>query len=164
NYFAAADRLSNPGIGLTQPFVNIPQRADFTDRFWQDRTAEYVRLLERTDDPANPKRKLYDSLIAELTPAWKRASADRAAQAKEAEAKRKEMESRVAELKKKAGKDGKDGKDGKGDKEADPAVKDAEQALSYWSAESQRLKALADKTTPDSLREEWRTNQAYAHA
>lgn len=151
NYFSAVDRLNNPGIGLNQSFAAVPQRGDFDDQFWRERTAEYVRRLETTDDPHQPKQKLYESLVAELTPAWKRVVAERADTAKDAETKLKELTARVAELEKKAAKG------------QTQAVKDAQKARDFWAAESTRRRTLADRTTVDGLRAEWRTTQAYAH-
>ncbi len=42
NYFAAADKTSNPGIGLTYPYLEVPERQE---TYWQQRNKEYVELL-----------------------------------------------------------------------------------------------------------------------
>jgi mono/diheme cytochrome c family protein len=42
NYFAAADKINNPGIGLTYPYLSQPERQE---TYWQDRNREYVKLL-----------------------------------------------------------------------------------------------------------------------
>jgi mono/diheme cytochrome c family protein len=42
NYFAAGDKARNPGIGLTYPYVAVPERRD---TYWQDRNREYVDRL-----------------------------------------------------------------------------------------------------------------------
>src|SRR5207248_5687794 len=63
NYFAAADRLSNPGIGLTYPYVpSSPQR---DDAFWQAQSREYFQRLKA--------QKLDEARLADLTPLWDRA-------------------------------------------------------------------------------------------
>ncbi len=43
NYFASVDKVNNPGIGLTESYVRIPQR---DPRFWSDKSGEYVRELK----------------------------------------------------------------------------------------------------------------------
>jgi mono/diheme cytochrome c family protein len=42
NYFAAVDRLENPGMGLTAPYVTVPQQ---DERYWQEQTRSYVARL-----------------------------------------------------------------------------------------------------------------------
>jgi hypothetical protein len=44
NYFAATDRLQNPGGGLDHPYEHIPQRSE---SFWRDVTARYVESLRK---------------------------------------------------------------------------------------------------------------------
>jgi cbb3-type cytochrome oxidase cytochrome c subunit len=44
NYFAAADRTNNPGIGLTYPYMAVPERQD---TYWHDRNREYAELLAK---------------------------------------------------------------------------------------------------------------------
>jgi hypothetical protein len=44
NYFAAADKLHNPGIGLTYPYLTVPERRE---AYWQDRNREYADTLAR---------------------------------------------------------------------------------------------------------------------
>jgi mono/diheme cytochrome c family protein len=155
SYFAAADRLNNPDIGLTYPHDTIPQRGELTDRYWTERTADYVRRLE-----ADPKRKLYDAVLAELTPAWEEIVKERKAKAGEAETKRKEAEKRVEDLKAAE----KNEKDAQKKKALADSLRDAEQRKGFWAAESQRLRGIADKATVDSLRQQWRNTEAYAHA
>jgi mono/diheme cytochrome c family protein len=60
NYFAAVDRLSNPGAGLSKEFVNIEQHSD---EFWRKRTEEYVSSLG--------EEKVKKRLEA-LKPTWKK--------------------------------------------------------------------------------------------
>jgi mono/diheme cytochrome c family protein len=42
NYFAAVDRLENPGVGLTAPYLTIPQR---DDKYWTDRDRAYTATI-----------------------------------------------------------------------------------------------------------------------
>ncbi len=41
NYFAAAAKVDNPGIGLTYPYEGVPPQRD--PRYWAARTKEYVK-------------------------------------------------------------------------------------------------------------------------
>lgn len=59
NYFAAVDRLENPGAGINYPYFPLPQvEVDFLP----DKSAEYVQRLKETNQ--YPKR------VQELTPLW----------------------------------------------------------------------------------------------
>src|SRR5262249_1864985 len=60
NYFAAVDKVSNPGEGLSYPYLAIEQHED---QYWQRRSQEYVT---RTD-----KTKL-DSRLKKLEATWDR--------------------------------------------------------------------------------------------
>jgi mono/diheme cytochrome c family protein len=42
NYFAAFDRLENAGVGLTAPYLTIPQR---DDHFWTERNRQYAAQM-----------------------------------------------------------------------------------------------------------------------
>jgi len=42
NYFAAADKLKNPGIGLTSPYLTIEQREE---SYWAKMNSQYVKRL-----------------------------------------------------------------------------------------------------------------------
>jgi mono/diheme cytochrome c family protein len=44
NYFAAADKIGNPGIGLTYPYVRVPER---DETYWHDRNTAFVESLAR---------------------------------------------------------------------------------------------------------------------
>jgi mono/diheme cytochrome c family protein len=43
NYFGAVDKLANPGIGLTYPYLTIPQR---DEEFLGEKSAQYAKRLE----------------------------------------------------------------------------------------------------------------------
>src|SRR5206468_931006 len=42
NYFAAVDKLSNPGIGLTSPYLTVAQREE---SYWTQLNSQYVKRL-----------------------------------------------------------------------------------------------------------------------
>jgi len=42
NYFAAVDRLEDPGVGLTAPYLTVEQRVD---KFWSDRDRAYAEQI-----------------------------------------------------------------------------------------------------------------------
>jgi mono/diheme cytochrome c family protein len=44
NYFASVDRLDNPGIGLTEPFLTAPQTKPY---FWVRKNREYVKGMSK---------------------------------------------------------------------------------------------------------------------
>jgi mono/diheme cytochrome c family protein len=60
SYFAAVDRQENPGIGLTAPFLTVPQR---DESYWREMTHLYVERLKKAN-------KL-DERVKELKPIWK---------------------------------------------------------------------------------------------
>ena len=57
HYFAAVDRLANPGEGLTYPYLAIPQR---DSEFWPEQSARYTAKLV--------KDKQEDQRLNGLTP------------------------------------------------------------------------------------------------
>src|SRR5262249_6855712 len=60
NYFAAADKVSNPGIGLRYPYINpFPQRQE---SYWDAESQRYVSRLKQD--------KLLESRQNELQPLW----------------------------------------------------------------------------------------------
>ncbi len=46
NYFAAASRATNPGAGITYPYVSIEQR---DEEYWKQMNSQYVRRLQPKD-------------------------------------------------------------------------------------------------------------------
>ncbi len=159
NYFSAVDRINNPAIGLTSPFQAIPQRGELTDRFWRERTEQYIKELERTPDPANPKQSLYDVMVRELNPVWEQIVSEQKSQAKDAESRKKAAEKRLEELKASE----KNAKEG--DKKAlAQSIEDAQKQVTFWTEESERLGKDAGKVSAEGLRKDFRTSDAYAHA
>ncbi len=49
NYFAAAAKIDNPGIGLTSPYDRVPQR---DKRYWTERSEEYIKNVKKGGDVA----------------------------------------------------------------------------------------------------------------
>ncbi len=145
NYFAAVDRINNPGIGLQHPYATVPQRTDLNDDFWRSRTAAYVQRLKSTPGP--DKKSSYDLVAKELAPAFKLALKEGNEEADRVEARLKTAE---AEL--------------KDEKKDEVKKKTLQEQVNYLSAEAKRLREAAKKTTEDSLRDEWLGAQAYAHA
>jgi mono/diheme cytochrome c family protein len=113
NYFAAADRIENPGVGLTYPYLPpAPQRED---GFWHAQAQAYLERLQRSN--------LETERLEELKPLWELDYREQLAQAEAAlqaakdaqskqtdkdkkqaaEDRRKQAEKAVAGLKDKAG-------------------------------------------------------------
>jgi len=70
DYFAASSRVTNPGIGLTYPYLAVPERED---SYLAAKTAEYVARLK--------KAGVLDARAKDMQPARKRATQDRIAEA-----------------------------------------------------------------------------------
>lgn len=79
-YFAAVERISNPGIGLTAPFDKIPQQEGLDSEYWQEKNREYVQRLKTSFVPAPDgtptKTTWYQKRQEELEPIWKQIEAD----------------------------------------------------------------------------------------
>jgi hypothetical protein len=74
NYFAAADRLNNPGIGVNYPYISpMPQRQE---GFWQQESETYVTTLKQKD--------LLQKRVAELKPIWELLQSEQLAEAQAA--------------------------------------------------------------------------------
>jgi mono/diheme cytochrome c family protein len=111
NYFGAADRLNNPGIGLTYPYLSpMPQREE---GFWGVKSHDYLQDLKKKDlvqARENALKPLWDLFYAEaLGQAEAAVKAAQAAetkatgdQKKAAEDARKEAEKQLADLKNQA--------------------------------------------------------------
>lgn len=70
NYFTAVDRRTNPGIGLTGPYLTVPER---DDSYLIARTHEYVQRLKQAN--------AFDGRVKEMQPFWAQMLKDRAAEA-----------------------------------------------------------------------------------
>lgn len=71
DYFNGVDRSSNPGIGLTYPYVGLPQREE---AYWRDETKKYVAALGKDKVEAKVKA---------MQPVWERAAKDTLAEAEQ---------------------------------------------------------------------------------
>lgn len=87
NYFTAVDRKNNPGIGLTGPYMTVPER---DDSLLLARTREYVERLK--------KAGAFDGRVKEMQPIWAQILKNRAA---EMDGKVKAAKAIVDDLKKK---------------------------------------------------------------
>lgn len=87
NYFTAVDRKTNPGIGLTGPYLTVPER---DDTYLIAKTQEYVQRLK--------KANAFEGRVKEMQPIWAQMLKDRVA---EADAKVKATRAIVDGLKKK---------------------------------------------------------------
>ncbi|MGE3806690.1 MAG: hypothetical protein AB7K24_18640, partial [Gemmataceae bacterium] len=75
NYFAAQDRLSNPGIGLDYPYFDTPQR---DPDFWVHKTREYRGRLgkEKLEMRADEFKPIWEKVLADRTADLKQQIAD----------------------------------------------------------------------------------------
>jgi mono/diheme cytochrome c family protein len=64
NYFNAHDKISNPGIGLTYPYLTVPER---NEDYWLERSRQYVERL----GPDKLKQR-----AEQLKPLWEEALKD----------------------------------------------------------------------------------------
>ncbi len=71
NYFAASDRLSNPGGGLDYPYLHVPQRSD---SFWREETAEYVERLKK-DKLFDERKKAIEEIAGASVNQWEQEGA-----------------------------------------------------------------------------------------
>ncbi len=93
NYFAAADRLGNPGIGLHYPYLTVQQR---DERFWGDKNKEYVARLgpQKLEERAKQLQGVWEQQLKDqLADAEaKKTAAEAALKAAEGEAKKRAQE------------------------------------------------------------------------
>jgi mono/diheme cytochrome c family protein len=62
NYFAAASKIANPGIGLKYPYVKVPQQEE---GYLEGKTAAYIARLKKDKDEYRRRPK-------EMAPMWKK--------------------------------------------------------------------------------------------
>src|SRR5262249_10830424 len=95
NYFAAADRLNNPGIGLNYPYLSpMPQREE---GFWHVKSQEYLRRLR--------EKNLEAGRATALQPLWDLLHSERLAQAEAAVKAAQDVENKANKDQKKAAED-----------------------------------------------------------
>jgi mono/diheme cytochrome c family protein len=156
NYFAAVERLTNPGIEVTYPYAKIPQhQADF----WLEKTAEYVARLKSSVDDAT-KKTAYQDRLEKMSEVWGRIAQDEAFQ----QLKAAEAAVKVAEeqQKKAEGEDAKEFAAGEL-KKAKEVLTQAEQRLGrlkgYLDADRTFQNALADLTAAQQAEKDAKDKQ-----
>jgi hypothetical protein len=154
DYFAAVERLENPGLGLKYPYESIPQQEAFDDAFWVKRNREYLERLKTRDAKGDT---LYDKRVKELTPVWTQILKD--LEAKEAEAKTKMERAKTSlEAAKKAADEEKDAAK-KGPLEA--RLKSEDDIFQAWQSEWTALALQVKNNTVAKQQKTWETDQAY---
>jgi mono/diheme cytochrome c family protein len=91
NYFAAVDRLNNPGIGVNYPYISpMPQRQE---GFWQQQSGAYVATLKQ--------KNLLQKHLDELKPLWAVMQTEQLAEAEAALKDAKDAEAKETDKEKK---------------------------------------------------------------
>jgi hypothetical protein len=140
NYFAAATRISNPGIGLTYPYADIPQQADFSGPYWRQKTADYIARLKAGDGAAYKKR------VQDLQPRWEQILKEHQGQLDTAKNKLDAATKRV---------------EAANQKKQEAAVKESEKDRSAWEAEVKRLTEAVGNGSVAKQRAAWEEQEAY---
>ncbi len=163
SYFAAVEKINNPGIGLHYPYEAIAQQESFDAPYWRQKTADYVAVLKRD--------KLYQGRVNDLLPIWKQVLKD--SQDKESAAKAKyETAKSQAQEAESAAKKAEDALKGEKDeakkkalesafKAADELQKRVKQDEFFWSNELNRLQKLVEKNKVETQEDTWKEQEAY---
>lgn len=174
SYFAAVEKINNPGIGLTYPYEAVIQHESLDSPYWKTRTAEYVARLRQTK-PADPKATeatLLEGRVKALLPIWQQVQKD--SQDKEAAAKARLealkaplQEAEVAEKKAKEALDN-EKKDEAKKKELEAAWKQAFASLDrvkqdefFWTNELKTAQQLVEKSSIKEQQKNWEEREAY---
>jgi mono/diheme cytochrome c family protein len=172
-YFAAVERLNNPGTELTFPLALVPQKEGLDQAFWRSRTREYVDRLKaaKVKGPSGREVVLYEERLKELRPVWEQIQKDSAARlgevAKNAKAAQERLDAAEAALKKAeaALKDAKDGADKEvltRAKETAEKARDAARLVQdSWKAELERMQQQVKDTTVAKQQKRWEEEEAY---
>ncbi|MBY0526275.1 MAG: c-type cytochrome [Gemmataceae bacterium] len=144
NYFAAADRISNPAMGLNYPYFNVPER---DPSYLLVRNEKYVERLRANKD------KAFDQRLNGMRQFWGGYVKD---QTVELESKIKNTEALVKELQDKE-------KEAKDDlkKQLTSVREDAEKRLATLNADLKALQAGAQDNFA-GFEKKWVKEQAYA--
>jgi cbb3-type cytochrome oxidase cytochrome c subunit len=159
-YFAAVERITNPGIGLTYPEEVIPQQGSLTDPYWQSKTRLY---LERLKSGGPEKGKAwYDLRLKEYEGSWKQAAklAEAAVQAdiELAKQQREENNKQLDALKEKIKKT----TDAKEKADLEKEAKAREDGAGAADEAIKKLQAALKQKGPDAFQKEWQQDQALA--
>jgi hypothetical protein len=159
NYFAAVERLTNPGLGVNYPYEAIPQRDQLTGAFWQSLTSQYVDRLQanKAKGPDGKEKSLYEQRLEELKPVWQQIKADIEKQRDQAKSQHQAAKGLVAEAAKAAEKE----KDAKKKAALDERVKDLVQGESNWRSELEHLEQQVAAHDVDKQQKKWEKEQAY---
>jgi mono/diheme cytochrome c family protein len=172
-YFAAVERIINPGTGLEHPFETIQQQEDLNSEYWRNKASEYVDRLKQvqSNDDKGRLRSLYDQRREELLPIWEQILKDyegerQAAKAKYEAAAQRLKSARQADdkVKETLGKEQDPAKKKSLEESAsltDQAAKDAEKAESAWGSELKRLEALVKENSVQEQERAWRESDVY---
>jgi mono/diheme cytochrome c family protein len=132
NYFAAVSKTTNPGAGVTYPYVAIDQR---DDDYWVRQTKRYVQRLKDA--------KKLDERLKEMKPIWEAAVKKELA---EAEAALPAAKKAVEEAKAKSA----------------PDAADREKAQKALEERIKGLKDRMEKGDFSGRRQRWESREAYA--
>ena len=147
NYFAGADRISNPAMGLSYPYFKIPER---DESYLEKKTAQYVERLK--------KEKLFDQRLKEMEPFWDQ-------QAKEFTERSDSLKKKLEEARKEAesakAAEGKE-KDKAKLKELTAKREMAEQAVADLTLQVANLEAEKGGMDAKAMRKDWEEKQVYA--
>lgn len=150
DYFAAVERVENPGVGLQYPYETIVQQQEGAqDAYLLEKNAQYVARLK--------KLGMLDARVKELTPVWQQILKDYEARHKEAKA-RLEQAKPILEAAQKAEAAEQD-KDKK--KVLEQRKKDAERLYEGWKQEEERLAKAVKSHSLEEQRKTWETQEAY---
>jgi hypothetical protein len=139
NYFAAATRRTNPGIGLTYPYGNVPQR---DDGFLAEKNQDYIERFR------SGNRRDFDRRLEQMRGDWERRLADEIASKEQEE---KDAKAAVEE----AGKN----------PDKTKAEENKKTAQDYLQRVREQLKELKATNKTDYVRArqaEWESREAYA--
>ena len=147
NYFAGADRTSNPAMGLSYPYFKIPER---DESYLEKKTAEYVEHLK--------KEKRFDQKLKEMEPFWDQ-------QAKEFKDRLDGLNKNLEDARKEAaGAKDAEGKEKDKDKLKELTAKreKADQALAALGLQLRDLDAEKGRMDAKAMRKDWQDKQVYA--
>jgi mono/diheme cytochrome c family protein len=133
NYFAAVDKLTNPGEGLNYPYLAVPQR---DEEYWSARAKEHTKRLQ--------DEKQLDKKLRDLLPIWEKLLDERLTDAKK----------RVEEAKAAVGA----AKDGNAKKQAEADLANRQRELDQLQKEAKEKQGPFF----DERRRQWEAKESYA--
>lgn len=173
DYFAAVERQTNSGAGLSYPFETGVQQLSLDSGYFRQKAAEYSARLKTVKVSEGGKtRTMYEKRVEELTPVWQATLKDYEGQKSAADSRKTKAEQRyktafdAEEKAKKAQEAAKSKKEGIA--EADAAYKTAKSALDEatrakdaWERESARLASMISQGSVKQQEEAWAQQEAY---